>query len=134
VAPHNPEPVVFDPENPERRAFTLASIFALLGGVTITVTGCGDSYSAPGSPAPPPGGATGTVSVNHGHTATITSAQLNGTSAVTLQIRGTATHPHTVEVTAQELSQIAAGQRVSKTSSTDNSPDAGVHSHVVTFN
>jgi len=35
---------------------------------------------------------------------------------------------------AAEVDQIAGRQRVSKTSSTDDSPDAGRHNHVVTFN
>jgi hypothetical protein len=121
-----------DPEDPDRRAFTVASILALLGGVTITISGCGGS--SPTQPGAPPGGAAGVVTANHGHAAVITSAQLMGGNAVSLQIRGTATHPHTVELSAQELSQIAANQRVSKTSTTDPSPDAGIHSHVVTFN
>ena len=55
-------------------------------------------------------------------------------NAVTLNIRGTATHPRTVELSAAEVSEIAAGQRVSKVSSTDDSPDADRHNHVVTFN
>jgi len=124
---------LLDPENPERRA-TLKAILALLSGVTITIAGCGDDDS-PTMPSPGTGGGVGgSVSANHGHVATITSAQLMANDAVTLQIRGSATHPHTVQLSAQELSQIGARQRISKTSSTDDSPDAGVHSHVVTFN
>ena len=121
-----------DPENPVRRAFTLQSILAMLAGVTITINACGDDDSPT---APSPGdGRTGNVSANHGHTPTITAAQLMAGNAVTLNIRGTATHPHTVELSAAEVSQIAGGQRVSKASSTDDSPDAGRHNHVVTFN
>lgn len=125
-----PEPR--DPASPERRAFTVQSIMAMLAGVTITITGCGDSDS-PTSPAPGNGRA-GSVSANHGHTAAITSAELMAGNAVSLNIRGTATHPHTVELSAAEIDQIAGGQRVSKASSTDDSPDAGRHNHVVTFN
>ena len=122
-----------DPQSPERRAFTLASILALLGGVTITIAGCGDS-NPPTSPDPGPGGVAGAVSANHGHVATITGAQLMANNAVGLQIRGSATHPHTVELSAQDLTQIANRQRVMKTSTMDSSPDAGVHNHLVTFN
>jgi hypothetical protein len=123
---------LLDPESPERRA-TLKSILALLSGVTITIAGCGSDES-PTMPSPGTGGVSGSITANHGHAATITSAQLMANNTVTLQIRGSATHPHTVELSAQELSQIGAAQRISKTSSTDTSPDAGVHSHVVTFN
>lgn len=119
-----------DPENPERRAFTVQSILLLLSGVTITVTACGGDDS----PTAPAGSAVGNVSANHGHEAVIESATLTAGNSVVLNIRGTATHPHTVELSNQEVSQIAARQRVSKTSSTDDSPDAGRHNHVVTFN
>ena len=132
---HTTKPVEsLDPENPERRAFTLQSILAILSGVTITITACGGDDS-PTSPSPGGnGGRTATVSANHGHTAEITSAQLMATNAVTLNILGTATHPHTVELSVGEVGQIAGGQRVTKTSSTDDSPDAGRHGHAVTFN
>jgi hypothetical protein len=121
-----------DPEDPDRRAFTVASVLAVLGGVTITITGCGGD--SPTAPSPPPGSVSGLVTANHGHAAFITAAELMANDAVSLQIRGGATHPHTVELSAQEVSQIGAGQRVSKTSTTDPSPDAGLHNHVVTFN
>jgi hypothetical protein len=123
-----------DPENPERRQFALQSILAMLAGVTITITGCGDDDSSPTSPSPSGNDRAGAVSANHGHAATVTSAQLTAGNAVVLNIRGTATHPHTVELSATEVGQIGAGQRVTKVSSTDDSSDAGRHSHEVTFN
>jgi len=121
-----------DPESPERRAFTLQSILAILGGVAITITGCDDDNS-PTSPSSS-SDVSGSISANHGHAAVIMGAQLTASNAIVLNIRSAATHPHTVELSAQEVGQIAARQRVSKTSSTDDSPDAGRHSHTVTFN
>lgn len=51
----------------DRREFTAPTVLALLSGVTITISGCGDDGS-PTSPSPPRGGdAVGTVSANHGH-------------------------------------------------------------------
>jgi hypothetical protein len=64
-----------------RREFTLASVLAALGGVTITITGCdGDGPTGPSgstptptpapTPAPGPGApqdVTGMVSANRGH-------------------------------------------------------------------
>ena len=120
-----------DPESPTRRAFTVQSVLAVLSGVAITVVGCGDDDSPTG---PSQADATGNVSANHGHRAVISSAQLTSSSMVALQIRGDASHPHIVELSSQEVGQIAARQQVSKTSSTDDSPDAGRHSHTVTFN
>jgi hypothetical protein len=104
---------------------------ALLSGVTVTVIGCGsDSPTSPTSPD----GRSGSVQANHGHTAVITNAQLSAGNAVTLNIRGDADHPHTVVLTMGEVGQIAAGQRLSKTSSTDGSVAFGTHSHTVVFN
>jgi hypothetical protein len=115
-----------------RREFTAQAILTLLSGVVVTVVGCDDSGN-PMSPGPS-GGRTGTVTVNHGHVATITGAELSAGNAVTLDIRGSADHPHTVQVTMAEVMQIANGQRVSKVSSTDASATEPAHNHSVVFN
>jgi hypothetical protein len=123
-----------------RREFTVASAMAVLSGVAITVTGCGGSSSSggnpmtPSNPAPAPtptpsGDKVGTVSANHGHTAVVTAARLAAPDAVELDITGDANHPHTVELTADDVMAIAANTRVTKGSSVDQS-----HSHTVTFN
>jgi hypothetical protein len=118
----------------DRREFTLQSALAILSAATITISGCGgggDDSPSPGpSPSPNPGtNVTGNVSANHGHVATITAAQLTAGNAIQLDIRGTGDHPHTVELTAAEVSQIAARQTVAKNSTTE-----AAHSHTVTFN
>ena len=111
-----------------RREFTVESALALLAGVAITVSSCGnDDDSNPTSPTD--GGSSGTVSANHGHVAAITAAQITAGGALTLDIRGSADHPHTVTLTADEVRQIGAGQRVTKTSSSDSG-----HNHTITFN
>jgi hypothetical protein len=114
-----------------RREFTLESALVMLAGVAITITGCG-SDSPPTNPTPPATDKTGTVSTdaNHTHTgATITAAQFTAGNAITLTLTGQATHTHTVTLSQAELSQISAGTRVQKLSSTDNN-----HLHTVTFN
>jgi hypothetical protein len=126
----------------DRREFTLAAALAALSGVVITISasacGGGSSPSSPSTPAPTPspgGGGTatdktGVIGSNHGHgNSTITAAQLTAGGAVTLNIQGGASHPHTVELTQADIASIAANQRVSKESSSDNG-----HSHSVTFN
>ena len=118
-----------------RREFTLAAAMAVLSGVAISVTGCGGSDS--GSPASPsPAGSssatsdkTGAISANHGHTAVIASTQLGASGGITLNIQGSAGHPHTVALSGAELSAIAGNQRVAKESSNDTG-----HTHTVTFN
>ena len=116
-----------------RREFTVDSVLALLAGVTITLTGCGGS-TTPTSPSST-GGSTqagdfsGTISANHGHIATVTAAQITANQAVTLDIRGTADHTHTVSLSATDIHSIGTHQRVSVVSSNDNN-----HTHTVTFN
>ena len=113
-----------------RREFTVQSALAMLAGVTITISGCGDD--APPAPSQMPTDKTGTVSTDAGHThtgAVITAAQLTAGNAISLTLTGSTTHTHTVSLSQAELTQISAGTRVQKTSSTDNT-----HSHTVTFN
>ena len=114
-----------------RRQFTERGLLVLLGGVAVTVSGCGGG-SGGGSPSGPtagPGDKLGIISANHGHSAVITAAQLAAGGAVTLSIRGSSDHPHSVDLSAQEVQAIAANQTVTKTSSDDDS-----HTHNVTFN
>ncbi len=124
----------------DRRRFTLATAMAMLAGVAITITeACGSSYSSPTSATGSTGGSgstgytggdkTGTISNNHGHSAVITAAQLNAGGDLTLNIQGTATHNHTVALSAAQLVSIAGGTKVAQQSSTDFG-----HSHTVTFN
>lgn len=112
-----------------RREFTLESALAMLAGVTITVTGCGGSTESPASPTPGASGVSGAISANHGHVATITGAQLMSGGGLSLNIQGSADHPHTVELSAEDMQRITARQQVTKTSSSDNA-----HTHTVTFN
>jgi hypothetical protein len=125
-----------------RREFTVASALAMLSGVAITISSsaCGGSSYSPSSPTPTPaptptptpapsGDKVGTISSNHGHSAVVTAARLTAAQAFSLDIQGSATHTHTVELSGADLTAIAANTRVSKESSTDSA-----HSHTVTFN
>ena len=122
-----------------RREFTLQSALAVLAAVPITISsaGCGDG-DTPSTPSPmtpsastpaPAGDVQGVVANNHGHVATIKAAQLTAGNAVSLDITGNANHPHTVELSASEIGQIAMGARVQK-----NSTNNAGHAHTVTFN
>ena len=118
-----------------RRQFSIEALTALFAGVAITITACDDDNGG-GSVIVGPGGGgrAGTVSANHGHTATVLSVDLNAGNAVSLDIRGTADHPHTVTLTGAQVVQIRDGQRVSTTSTSDASALFGNHLHTVTFN
>jgi hypothetical protein len=120
-----------------RREFTAASVMAMLAGVTVTISGCGGG-SNPGSPNPLPsatptpaasGDKVGVVSANHGHVATVTAAQITAAGSVSLDIRGSADHTHSVDLTGSEVQQIGSGTKVAKISSNNSS-----HDHTVTFN
>ena len=126
----------------DRRGFTLATAMAMLAGVAITITeACGGSSSSPTAtptpvptpvPTPTPGTSgdkVGAISSNHGHSAVITAARLSQGGALDLDIRGTASHTHTVSLSASDLSDIAENKKVAHESSTDSG-----HSHTVTFN
>ena len=112
----------------DRREFTVAAALAALSGVVIMISACGGAGG--GSPsAPSNGDKVGVIGANHGHIAIITAAELSTGGGLALNIRGTSDHPHTVVLSAAEITAIAANQRVSKESTTDDG-----HSHTVTFN
>ena len=112
-----------------RREFTLESALAILAAATITITGCGDDDDNDNGTGPSGQGEVGTVSVNHGHVATITAAQITTGGALSVDIRGTADHPHTISLTAAQVASIGQNQQVSVVSTTDNA-----HNHTVRFN
>src|SRR5688572_21362738 len=97
-----------------RREFTVESALAMLAGVAITITGCGDD---PAAPSPPATDKTATVSADANHThggATVTAAQLTAGNALTLTLTNVGNHIHTVALSQAELTQIRTGTRVQK--------------------
>ena len=120
----------------DRRKF-VATTLSLLGGAAVTI-GCGGG-SGSTSPSPTPtssGPVAGVVSDNHPepHVAVITAAQLAAGAALTLDISN-GLHSHTVTLSANDVSRIAARTRVAVTSSTNpHSDGTGPHNHKVTFN
>ena len=115
----------------DRRQFTVAAVLAMLGGVSITLSGCGSSPAdrrQPSATPVPVADKTGAISSNHGHVAVITSGQFNAASALSLSLQGTSGHNHTLELTAEEILQIAEGRTFAKECS------GAPHKHMVTFN
>lgn len=114
----------------DRRDFVVGSLLAALGGMTITISGCGgESPTAPTAPTTGrPTDVTGTIAANHGHVVVITGALLSARGALSLSIQGSAAHDHTVELSAEEVARVWRGQRVVKESSGTR------HTHTVTFN
>ncbi len=134
-----------------RRQFTAASINALFLGMIVTVTACKSAGSgnagmspspSPSTTSPPAGDVAGVISSNHGHIASVTHVELVDGGAVSMNIRGTADHDHTVDLTSDQVHQVAAGTKVSVLSTvgtTQQSDGYGgyttyTHTHTVTFN
>ena len=116
----------------DRREFTRLSLLSMLGGIVITVSGCGGGSDGPGAPSNPGDGEEGAISANHGHRVRITSAELTAGGQLTLSLGGATgvpDHSHTVSLTAAEVVSIRDGGRVSKTSTAEEA-----HQHTVTFN
>ena len=115
-----------------RREFTVAALLAMLGGVSITISGCGGkaSPSSPSTPSTtqPVADKSGTIAGNHGHVAVITSGQLTAANTLALSLQGTASHNHMLELSAAEIGQIRDGRTVAKECSGTS------HTHIVTFN
>jgi hypothetical protein len=114
----------------DRREFTLAAMLAMLGGVSITISGCGTASSpaGPSAAAPPVEDKGGTVANNHGHVAVVTAGELTAANTLSLRIQGTASHNHMLELSAEEVTQIREGRSLAKESSGTG------HRHMVTFN
>src|SRR5262245_61892355 len=114
-----------------RREFTLEAALAILAGGVITIRETAWGKSTPSTtPAPVnPSDVNGSVSANHGHVAVITGAQITaGTAIVALDIRGTASHTHTLSISQADLTTLKNRQTVTSLSTTDSG-----HSHTVTF-
>jgi hypothetical protein len=73
-----------------------------------------------------------TIELNHGHTLTV--AKSHATTGVerTYHIQGSASHDHSVTITAAQFADLAAGNQVTVTSSPDIG--FGTHDHMVTVN
>jgi hypothetical protein len=114
-----------------RREFTLEAALAILSGCLIMISDAACGSSSPATPTPTPtnpADINGVVSANHGHVAVITGAQITAGNAIALDIRGTATHTHTVNVSQADLTSLKNRQQVVDNSTTDSG-----HSHTVTF-
>ena len=114
-----------------RREFTLEAALAILAGCVITISDTACGKDTPGAMPTPvnPSDVNGNVSANHGHVAVITGVQITaGTAIVALDIRGTATHTHTLSISQADLTTLKNRQTVTSLSTTDSG-----HSHTVTF-
>lgn len=109
-----------------RREFLGAAAAALFAGVAIQITGCTTESDSPSAQA---GDETGSIAENHGHSAVITKVTLDAGGTVTLDIKGSADHTHSLELTADDVAKIKANTHVMKPSTV-----TGGHQHTIMFN
>jgi len=111
-----------------------------LGGVLISlpilsVIGCGsDDDAAEVTPTDPPvasenceNGAVGTISNNHGHSLTVTTAEVEAGVEKTYTIQGTSGHDHSITLSPANFTTLADGEGLDIDSSV-----GGGHTHIVT--
>jgi hypothetical protein len=115
----------------DRRDFLAkAGLVATWAAVPVTISGCGDDDN----PADPGNGndIAGSVSFDdgHSHNVTITEAQIDAASAVTLGLTSSSGHTHSVSLTAEQVVDIGVGTQVS----VPTNPDGTGHVHTCTFN
>ncbi len=120
-----------------RHEFLRSMVGASVAGAGVAaLAGCGSDGSPPPPDAPrpidsPPGACTSpneVIGANHGHTLTVTLADLNAGMDMTYDITGGSAHSHDVTITAAQFAMIKAGMTVSVTSTS-----GGGHTHGVTI-
>lgn len=109
-----------------RRDFLKSASRVLGCGLAVPFTGCLFALN-PESPVSEVQDELGSIDDNHDHRALITRAQLVSGGALTLDISGTSTHPHTVLLSAKNVVDIRAGKYVVVRSTVDWGHDHGVH-------
>jgi hypothetical protein len=90
--------------------------------------GATPSSTPSSTPSITPGAGCGSIfDFNHGHVLTVLRSDLDSTTAVSYDIRGSADHTHTVTLTAAQLATLKSGVSVTVTSTT-----TAYHEHVIT--
>lgn len=113
-----------------RREFIGTAAAALFAGVLIQITGC----SSDDTVSVPEGGAVGSIGGNHGHSAMVTKASIDAGGTVTLDIRSSADHNHTLVLTADDMVKLKSKIHVMNETSERSEPTAtDKHVHTVMF-
>lgn len=119
----------------KRKTFLKKTAGALLLAIpAYSLMDCSSSDDSPNpNPNPNPdndclqNGTNSSIGANHGHTLTVSIADINAGTQKTYNIQGSAPHPHEVTLTAADFNALSANTSIVKTSTTEDS-----HSHSVT--
>lgn len=106
-----------------RKRLTLPVLF-IVAAISVA---CGDDDSPTGPSGS--GGAVGEIQNNHGHTAIVTAQQLADGRQITLDMRGSADHSHSLEISDDNMRRLQRRERVEVDSTLQNG-----HRHRVNFN
>ncbi len=116
-----------------RKEFLLGTMGAVMVG-GLSSSGCGDGNGNPDAGQDAgndlsclDNGTSAAIASNHGHTLNVSKEDVAAGVEKTYDIRGSATHPHSVTVTAAHFTTLAGNAQVV----IDSSNDSG-HSHSVT--
>jgi hypothetical protein len=108
-----------------RGDFVKGTLAVAGGAFGLASTGCGGGDDTSGN-----GGGSGScgasIGANHGHSMTVSQADVDAAQAKTYSIQGTSAHDHQVTITAAQFAELAAGTTVFLTSTT-----AAGHEHTV---
>ncbi len=107
--------------------FTRKEFLLVLAG-SAAAAACGGSSSTPGTPPNClQNGTNSEISANHGHSLTVSKADIQAGVDKTYDIMGTATHSHLLTLTAADFAKLAANQ-----SAIEVSTNVEAHTHTVT--
>ncbi len=114
-----------------RKDFLRSIVGAGVGAIGVAaIAGCGGDDGGGGSvdaPAVACTTPTSAIGTNHGHTITVSLADVNAAADKTYDITGTSPHAHSVTVTAAQFAQIKGGTTLMITSTSGMA-----HTHAVT--
>jgi hypothetical protein len=107
---------------------TLAGAGATALGASLLI-GCSDDDDGGGGGTPNciANGTSATIGANHGHTMSVSMADISAAADKTYDITGAGGHLHTVTITAAQFATLAANGSVQVTSTS-----GGAHTHAVT--
>lgn len=112
------------------RLLVRGSAAGVAGGALLAACGGDDGGASPDAPAGSgnclQNGTTISISANHGHALTVSSADVQAATPKTYDIQGSAGHPHSVTLTATHFQTLSQNGRVTVSSS------LGDHVHSVT--
>lgn len=118
----------------DRKTFIQKSMGAMLiAGPTFYLFGCSSSDDGGVETSKPnadadclANGTTTTIASNHGHTLTVSKADVQAGAAKTYSIQGTSGHNHTIHLTAANFTALKDNLSISVTSTNDDD-----HTHAV---